>query len=210
MEIRISTLTILIFLIFSFSQINAQLSIGIQGGLNSAIFHISDKSEDASLSYKNGIILGSLVNYRLNNMFSLQFEPRYTQKGEKVKVIRSFRSEGTAYFNYLEAPIFLVIDFTESNFRPQFFGGVNFGYLLSADVESIVNGKEENYDIKSDYNDIDIAIDFGLGGKLKINKLTEMLVSIRYSFGVYDISDVFDGNTTNRGIQILLGVLYKI
>ena len=78
-------------------------------------------------------------------------------------------------------PLFIVLEFTDSKFRPQLLGGINLGYLLSANVEAMVNGNQENYDAKPDYNDIDLALDFGLGMDYNMNQFTNLLLSVRYS-----------------------------
>jgi hypothetical protein len=143
-------------------------------------------------------------------MFSVQSEPRYIQKGERVKIdYPFFKTDSKIYFDYIEIPIYFVTEFTGTQFRPFALGGINVGYLINAKAESIINGEENTFDIKSDYKKLDIAVDLGIGLKYKISPVTCLLLSTRYSYGIYDFSKR-DGSVNTRGIQILFGILYEL
>lgn len=201
---------LVVFSIIFINSLTAQISIGVQGGLNSAIFKLSNLDPNAKISYNNGIILGSIVNYELNNSFSLQMEPRYIQKGQIGK-LKDFAplEEAELDFHYLEFPIYLVAELSESQLSPFILGGINLGYLIKAKADIVAYGKEETYDITSDYKKFDFAIDLGAGLKYKLDTNTSLLMNVRYSYGIYNLSNM-DGSVNTRGIQILLGALYKL
>ncbi len=192
------------------NSLTAQISIGIQGGLNSAILNLSNKAPEATLSYNNGFVFGTIINYEINKIFSLQSEPRYIQKGERAQLdLSNFKTDTKIYYDYLELPIYFVTEFTESQFRPFVLAGINMGYLLKVKAESIYNGKEETFEITDDFKKIDIAIELGAGVKYELTASTSLLLNARYSHGIYDISKM-EGSVNTRGIQLLLGLLYKL
>jgi len=207
---RVKIIITIMMVLISSLTVNAQFSIGIQGGLNSGRLDADNLVDGAKVSYKNGLTIGGIVNYQITDMFSLQTEPRYIQKGERVEYsVGSFDADNKIYFNYMELPIYLITEFDVSEFSPMLIGGVNLGYLLNTDVETNINGEEENFDITDDYNNIDLSIEFGVGLKYKMNNVTNLLLNVRYSHGIYDISKM-DGLVITRGIQLLLGILYKL
>lgn len=192
------------------NSLSAQISIGIQGGLNSAILNLSNKAPEATLSYNNGFVFGTIINYKINKIFSLQSEPRYIQKGERAKLdLGNIKTDSKIHYNYLELPIYCVTEFTESQLIPFALAGINLGYLLNVKAESIFMGKEGTYDVTDDYKMLDIAVDFGVGLKYKVTVSTSLLLNARYSYGIYDISKS-EGSVNTRGIQLLLGLLYKL
>ncbi len=202
-------LFILLYTIF-INSVNAQISLGVQVGLNSAILELSNKAPEAKLSYNNGYLFGTIVNYEITKMFSLQVEPRYVQKGQRTRLdLGNIKTDTKLFYNYLELPIYLVAEFTESQFRPFILGGINMGYLLNVKAESNFNGKEETFDITDDYKKMDVAVDLGIGAKYLILQNTCILLSARYSHGIYNIS-TYGGTVNTRGIQLLIGVLYKL
>lgn len=203
------TLLVIFFIVFV-DSLTAQISIGIQGGLNSAILKLSNKAPEAELSYNDVLVLGTIINYEINKMFSLQSEPRFIQKGQRVKFDMSdLKADSKIFFNYLELPIYFVTEFTESQLRPFVLGGINLGYLLKVKAKSNYNGNEMIFDITDDYKKIDIAVDLGIGLKYEITSTADLLLNTRYSYGIYDISKL-DGSINTRGIQILIGLLYKL
>lgn len=192
------------------NSLTAQVSIGIQGGLNSAILNLSNKAPEATLSYNSGFVFGTIINYEINKIFSLQSEFRYIQKGERAQLdLGSIKTDTKIYYDYLELPIYFVTEFTESQFRPFALAGINMGYLLKVKAESLYNGKAETFEITDDFKNIDIAIDLGAGLKYELTSSTSLLLNARYSYGIYDISKN-EGSVNTRGIQLLFGLLYKL
>ena len=204
----------IIFVTFFFASstniLQAQLSIGAQGGLNSALLVLSNKAPEAKLSFNNGFVFGTIFNYELNKSFSLQSEPRFIQKGERAQLhLGSINTDTKLYYNYLELPIYLVTTLAESQFEPFLLGGVNVGYLVKVKAESVFNGKEETFDLTDDFKKMDITFDVGAGLKYNIDQSTSLLMNVRYSYGIYNISKT-EGSVNTRGIQFLLGMLFDL
>ena len=210
MKLKHNVVFILFFLLTFNNTIFAQFSVGIQGGLNSAILYLSNKAPEGTLYYREGFVVGTIINYEYDDMLNMRSEPRYIQKGERATLnLPGYKTDSKIYFNYIELPIYIVAEFTNTQLKPFLLGGINFGYLISAKSESIINNEEYTFDIKSDYENIDIAIDLGMGIKYELDKTTSFLLSARYSYGIFDITGR-DGTVSTRGIQILFGILYKL
>ncbi len=204
----------IIFVTFFFASstniLQAQLSTGAQGGLNSALLVLSNKAPEAVLSYNNGFVLGTIINYKLNDYLSIQFEPRFIQKGGRTRLdLGNIKTDSKLFYNYLEIPIYVVTELTESRLEPFVLGGLNIGYLLKVKAESIFNGKEETFDLTDDFKKMDIALEVGAGLKYKIDPSASLLINVRYSYGIYNISKT-EGSVNTRGIQFLLGMLFDL
>ena len=204
---RYSKYSFLLFVGLLITSVNAQISVGIQGGLNSSIFNIPSSPPSSKMSYKNGLILGPIINYKITDNLSLQFEPRYVLKGYNVKVENIWNNYKS--FNYLELPFFINIEFNElfgTDFQPLLAFGINAGYLLSA-INELENHK--TYDMTNDFKKIDITLDSGIGGKYYIESNIDFIINLRYSYGIYNIYKS-ESSINTRGIQLLVGLLFKI
>jgi hypothetical protein len=108
------------------------------------------------------------------------------------------------HFNYLEIPIYTVVELPDLYISPFMLAGINMGYLLKATSKYYFY----NDDFTEFYNRINFAIDVGLGIKYSFYKNICLQLSGRYSYGIRHIDkNSYDRHT--RGIQILLGVLYS-
>ena len=146
-------LFILIFSIGSnsFAQF-PRFGIGVKGGLNLA--NAVTDIENAELSYRNVLAIGGVVDIGLNRAVSFQIEPRYIQKGAKVKV----------KIDYFEIPLSLKVRFSESDITPYLFAGPVFSFLNSAKVES--GGETE--DVKDETKSNEYSLDFGGGVAFRV------------------------------------------
>lgn len=186
----------------------AQLSVGIQGGWNSAIFNIKYKAEDVTLSYRTGFVIGAVVNYKLNNILSFQLEPRYIQKGEKTE-FADLAWKNDILNEYLELPLLFEVQYPDYSIKPFVLAGINYGVLLNNKVISVLDGNESTFNTKTDYNKTDFALDLGGGVKYELLPGINLVLSGRYSIGISDITKL-GGSVNTRGVQALAGVLYSL
>lgn len=113
-----NTLTLLA--IVAYTSVNAQVSIGLKGGVNFATLKEESNEPDydgINLKSKPGLNTGLLVNFRFGESpFSLQIEPGYSQRGGQLKTDESHTSGGITnrnkmkqqvIANYIEMPILL-------------------------------------------------------------------------------------------------------
>jgi hypothetical protein len=119
-------LFILIFSIGSNSFAHfPRFGVGVKGGLKLL------RIENAELSYRNVLAIGGVVDIGLNGAVSFQIEPRYIQKGAKVKVkIGGFGEINfIGKFDYFEIPLSLKVRFSESDITPYLFAGPVFFFF---------------------------------------------------------------------------------
>ena len=78
--IRISALLLLLNI-----ELNAQVQIGIKGGLNITRNTVANQYVQPNISNKTGFTVGAIVNYSISSIFSIQSELVYNQRGLEKK-----------------------------------------------------------------------------------------------------------------------------
>lgn len=215
MTIKTRNVVVIIMILGSVNILFSQWSVGIQGGFNSSKNNVKNRISGANVSYKTGFILGGIVNYRLNKMFSIQAEPRYNVKGEAIQnQLDSINNDHKIHLHFLELPLFVITEYPIEKFSPFLVTGFSIGYLVKANSESRIGFDERKIDIKEDFSEIDFAIEIGVGLKYLVKPSINLITSARYSNGLVDISD-FDsvennGSVKTRGLHLLVGVVYNL
>lgn len=199
------------FVLFYVSAINAQLSIGLKGGINFGNMKMSNLIPGVQTSPKSGVAIGGFIEYEFSNIFASLLEIRYVQKGIEGKInIPDYISEAKYYFNYLEFPLYFTFKIDDHALKPFLIGGINLGYLLSANVEGTTNGEKVSYDRIDEYEKVDLAVDFGIGLEYLISTDLSYLFSLNYSYGLTDILKWPDDTNYHRGILLLIGAKFKL
>jgi opacity protein-like surface antigen len=80
---------------------------------------------------------------------------------------------------------------------------------LTAKYETTFAGRSEEFDVKSDYSDIDLGFDLGGGVQYRLAPRIAVVLDLRYSIGVLNIKNG-SGTIRTRGIQIIGGVLITV
>ncbi len=210
MKIRSYILLILTISFITFS--NAQIRVGIQGGLNIASFTIPNNL--ISNAERNSLLafsIGGIGELAVSNLFYLQIEPRYIQKGFITEISEfAGTSKSTESVNYFELPLYVKAKFCTKNFQPFILVGPNFGFLLSASEEAtLFTGQTlPKLDTKVNYKSYDLAIDFGVGVEYVLTEVLSLHSSVRYSLGIANVYDIPTYDYKTRGIQIYIGILY--
>ncbi|MEK6481779.1 porin family protein [Catalinimonas sp. 4WD22] len=177
----------------------AQITYGLKAGAMLSNTITLDEGEidftntDPKLSY----LAGGFVLLSFSEKLSLQPELLYVNKGGgKLEDEGAFSDN--SYLHYLSLPIMLQYEVVS---KLKLGAGPEFSYLLDV-------GESERSGIK----DLDIAVNAGFSYAL----FQRWLVDLRYSLGVYDISEefrwadpndplAFDAKTINRSLQLSVG-----
>lgn len=170
----------------AFSQ--AQIGIGLKGGLNFANLNTSDF--EGTFKSRTGYHFGAFALIKLTKI-GIQPEIIFSQQGSKVKSPDLGSVE--ANFSYMNIPIMLKL-YTVAGINLQV--GPQFGFLTSADI-----GDE---DYKEEMKGSDISIGVGAGWDLPFG----LSIDGRYNFGVKNVSDASGAEIKNQVWQVSLG--YKI
>jgi hypothetical protein len=206
-----------LFIIFSFTSLHGQISIGAKAGLNLATFGVDESVKPDGQSYLTGFNAGILANLELNDRFSIQPEFVYTQKGIKAityNIVQAYK------LNYIEAPLLGKFIFGKKAVRGYLISGLSFGFALNAKYVAKIDGKEItrekiefDNDIEDGYADNRFDIGFIIGSGIQFAQgLGNFFVDIRYNMSLNSIErfkeDPKDySKTRNKVIMISAGYL---
>lgn len=184
-------LVLLAFAGFAAATTNAQIQIGVKGGLNLSSYGGSYSSGTSTLV---GFHLGGLVKIPLVEQFSLQPELVYSTQGAKLN---SDGVSASLHDNYLNIPV--MFKYThESGFFAE--TGPQLGFLLSA-KEKI---GDNSTDRKGSFKSTDFSWDFGIGYLLKPANVG---INLRYNVGLANVDNTGD-NLTLRNNVFQIGIFY--
>ena len=207
-----------------------KFSIGIIGGLNFAdmYFPNSQGPDDQEITTLLGFGAGAVLDIRLSENILVRIEPMYLQKGGKIEegTDRVNQPEGQINLSYIEIP--LLIQYTFGNrIKPYLIAGPTLGYNLTSEIEFDLTGLKFTGDLKEVTETFDLGLTFGGGVQVPVGIGTIFLEG-RYSYGLINQrksgtvtvssngfefeldSDKEEDKYTNRGFQLLAGVLFPL
>jgi hypothetical protein len=199
----------------------AQLSLGAKGGgtLNTVSGNTpSGTDKDMTFGYQ----FGATVNYGFNDIFSLQPEVVFIQKGGRTSSTATddFAQMNT---NYLAIPVLARAQFGGEKFKGFVVLGPYAGYWAGGKSRTSVLGVEnkESIDFDNDLDDdgyrhnrIDLGINGGLGMQYAIGR-GNIFLDARYGFGLFDTNKYETEpadykSQANRSIEVSLGYMFRI
>jgi len=154
---------------------------------------------------RTGVNAGGFIGIRVDEMFSIQPEVLFVQKGAAFDVSRGGRTiEGHMEIDYVEIPVLAAVSFVpQGTVRPFVFGGPAVGIKTRARAEAA--GREFD-DFEDGIEDSEVGLVFGAGVEV-----SRFLVEARDSVGLSDIG-VHDGDEDDlpglktRVFSVLAGV----
>ena len=226
--LKLTVLLICVFLWVSpvaYTQVPVRL--GVDAGINFANQSLSNNPYGDSKTSRLGFLFGGLAEIGIANIWSIQAEPRYIQKGWKVPDAFSITGPsgpeiiGTAdlvyKLDYLEIPVLLKAKFGIADFKPFVFGGPNIGFLLSAIGEGagydVQSQRRISLDVKDNYKSVDLSVDLGAGAEYQFSQNICLISDARYSLGFNNLNNKSSSSgdaIKSYGIQILAGVLLSM
>ncbi len=197
---NVLTITLLIFAMVNIA--GAQINIGLVGGLNYSNFK-AQKNNPFDVNpddfHKRQVYgFGAVVEYELNNTFSLCTVPMFLQK-------RSFYQEEvdekqTYTLSYLELPVLIKIAFGQS-LKPYIFAGPSIGYCLGGNVRIEADAVTGEGSLNDIVEKLDPGVGFGGGISWDLGICT-LFIEGRYSFGLRNINKGGTVNVDIGGITI--------
>ena len=167
---------------------------GYGGLLGSSLGTLTSSDDFAEPRSKGGFVAGGFVDVALTDLFSVQPQLLFVQKGAKI---REAGVEGTVTLDYVEVPILGVVSFPQQGpIIPFVYAGPSIGVTVNATVE--LDGIEEDIpddEIKS--NDVGVVV----GGGIYVDGLT---LEARYTVGVEAIAPDADHPKT-RAFYVIAG-----
>jgi len=99
---------------------------------------------------KLGFTLGAKLGYPLNERLELNFELLYSQRGSRKNLGFSNSGDNVTFLNYLEIPVYVTFNDwkieKEGYYKVGIFGGLSYGYLISAtSTNPLLSGRENEF-----------------------------------------------------------------
>lgn len=191
----------------------SEVRIGATGGL-ARYSYSGDKPNKAAYTKQNRAAFGGLFEMDVHNGVRLSIQPSYIQKGTGI----SYEVEGqkervdsvSVNTDYFSIPV-LVKVFTQSE-RWFVSGGLEFAWLLDAKYIT----SSEDSDIKSDLDDFDVAVHFGIGWVKRFGR-HEIFIEGRYTQSVLNVvsdsdpdGEFYGFRVKNKGILFSVGYLFNL
>lgn len=185
----------------------AQFSFGIKGGTNIAEYSFKENGTNLDQESINGFTFGAVLEIGLGGNIYLQPEAVFVQKGSQLQVLND---DNKFNVNYLDIPVLLKIKLLNSNLlNINLLGGPSFGLALNG--EQTLNGQtiDVNFGGDNGLKRFDLGINAGGGVGVNFGSIG-VFGDVRYLFGVSDISDDSNREIKNKGLNLSVGLMFKI
>lgn len=192
----------------------AQVSIekGVLLGLNFSTIGGKDATNPTPDS-KTGLAIGGFVSFKLADLFSLEPQLFYMQKGATAKVSSNGVTVNlTWYYNYLEVPVLAKLNIPLAGnvaFKPSIFAGPAFGLRIGTpSLKGEASGQSAEADVQNSTS-TDFSLVFGAGARIPGVVFNGILIDIRYTLGLSSVDDsAAKAEVKNRAFSILVGVAF--
>jgi hypothetical protein len=195
------------------AQRAGDLTVGIMAGVNYATVNQDPELGDVEFDHRVGLLAGGFLDVRLNDVFSIEPEVLYSQKGAEVQGTGSNSdSEGTFKLDYIEVPVLLKfwVPVTNSGFRPFLFAGPAVGFEVNCSLEGEILSVTGSTDCEETSVVNTKSPDFGgtVGGGIEFMAgMQAVRVDARYTHGFTDINDSGDAREIrNRVFAVTVGL----
>ncbi len=206
-------LIIALFISALFSSLLAQedeIRYGAKVGLNIASIK-GDTFEGVSLSSRVGFHIGGVVEIPISDVFAIQPELLFSTQGAKSKDSDSDEFDEVVSFetitklNYIQLPVMAKYYLSNVLEGLSLQGGIQAGFLLSAEAEASGGGDSSSVDVKDSFSAVDFGINLGGGYQHE----TGLFADIRYNLGLANILDTEGESSSfsqqNSVFQISIG-----
>ncbi|MEJ2483768.1 MAG: outer membrane beta-barrel protein [Gemmatimonadota bacterium] len=167
----------------------AQVRFGAYGGLVRSGFS-GDAPKDTEYRHRTGPVIGALFEIPVAENVRISVQPSWLKRGTKIAVNVQGEDERqdslSLGLSYVSVPILMKIE--TAGGRIFVSTGAEAGVLLDATL-SPVQGGGEGEDVGRLFRDLDLAVDFGVGGQFPIG-LPTLTAEVRYTQSLTDISQV--------------------
>lgn len=185
-----------------------QLSFGLKGGVNVAEFSIKDQGATIPQSSVNGFTLGAVLEIGITDNIFIQPEAIFLQKGSELNTSLTNLKTNV---NYLDIPVLLKIKLLNTKLlNINLLGGPSFGLALNGE-ETTAGGQTVDINFGGDngLKRFDLGINAGGGVGVNLGSIG-VFGDVRYLFGVSDISEDANREIKNKGLNLSVGLIFKI
>lgn len=172
---------------------------GIKLGLNFATFTGDDVTDDVESDM--GLAIGGFVTWSFTDMFAVQPEVLYSQKGAKWSMdVLGIPFDYSYNLTYLDIPILAKATFPVGGNKASVVLGPSIGILLSAEEEVSMSILSDTNDIKDQMASMDLGL--VAGAAFEMGKYS---LEARYNLGLSALDKDGESKMYNSVISVLLG-----
>lgn len=199
------------------AQRPGDMTIGIMAGVNYATVDQDPELGDVEFKYRLGLLAGGFLGYQVNEVFSVEPQVLYSQKGTEVEGTGSNSTlEGSVKLSYIEVPLLLKFWFPVSNsqIRPFVFAGPVVAFELNCTLEGEILSVTGSEDCEETSVVKTKSTDFGgtAGGGIEFRAGGQLVrVDARYTHGFTNINDSGDNREIkNRAFAVTVGLGFPL
>lgn len=187
------------------AQRPGDITVGIMAGVNYTKVTQDPDPGDVTLHYKAGFVGGGFLGYQVADVFSIEPQVLFSQKGTKVEGTGSNSSlEGSVRINYIAVPILgkFWIPVSDPSIKPFVFIGPEIAFKVSCKAEGVILAVTGSQDCDNTEVIKVKSTDFGgtAGGGIQFRAGNQIVrVDGRYTLGFTNIND--GSGTDNRDIK---------
>lgn len=188
---------------------NAQTSIIPKVGISIANVASDPKNDDAKS--KIGLQLGVAAEIGITDMFAVQPELLFIQKGTKSESSDfGISAKSSTTLSYLEIPVLAKVKFGSDAAKFYAIAGPSIGIAVSGKnkVEAFGVSDSEDIEFGSEAGQIkrtDFGLQFGAGVNIK-----NFVIDVRYGLGLSNLSNDSSVSAKNRAIGITVGYAFPL
>ena len=175
--------------------------VGVKAGVNLSNLELTG----GATNNRTGFVGGAFGQYPLSELFTIQLEALYSQKGFQRASLGGV-SDWDMKSDYLEFPLTVAFEIPMPNLKPYFYAGVSWNILMASEIQNSETGGEwvDNKDgLKS--STVNLVLGLGLRfGSFNVD------ARINHGNGNLIASDTSDLEVFDRTISLTAGYVFSI
>ena len=188
------------------SAANAQIDLGVKGGLNfPTLSGDSRQLIGDQTKFRTDFYVGGYANYKVTDQISFQPELLYSKQGAGIK--NSGNSNSKIVTHNINIPLmgrYEIMEGLNVEFGPQ------LGFLVSAKGKTEEGKTDTKVKITDNFKTFDFGLNFGAGYKVT----DELEINARFTKGLSNINNVFPAGMNDNykitNTYFSVGVAYKL
>lgn len=203
---KIKFLLALLFVVgLGFTSMAQSISVGPRIGATFPKLNIGDEDDfNDEVQSMTGLQFGAVANVMVNDMFSIQPELLFVQKGFKLEEDGDYMK---TRYNYLEVPVLAKFSFGTEELQGFVTAGPTAGYLVSGNAKLKMDDlkMDEDLEFSDEDNRFEMGASFGVGLGYKLGAGT-VNFDVRYGLGLTNLNE--EGKAKNRVLGISVAYLF--
>jgi len=205
----------LLLLAGTYSFLNAQIGLGIRGGVNFVTAELEEKIDgkwqSEEMDFIPRINVGLIGEIGLTEIFAFQPEVNFIQKGYKTTIVNGTSLDYKVYMDYIEVPLLFKGRFGSEVVKFNVLAGPTFGYAFNGTAKIGSTETDIDYD-RDQIKRTDIGAMLGLGAEFKAGP-GSFFLDTRLGWGITNLNDSDNADHAhwhNRGLSAGIGYIFRL